>query len=97
MIELKEAVKIGKEFILDVYDKPEEVVLDSAKPSETNWLVRFRVPLNFKPINSLQNVLGVNKRIFYKTIKIDDGGKVIEIIDEAPPTGNANELQMQTA
>jgi hypothetical protein len=97
MIELKEAVKIGKEFILDVYDKPDDVILDSAKPLETNWLVRFRVPLNFKPINSLQNVLGVNKQIFYKTIKIDDRGKVIEIIDEAPPAGNSNELQMQTA
>ena len=97
MIEIKEAIKIGKEFLLEVYENPEEVVLNSVGLSENMWLVTFRVPLNVKPINSLQNILGVNKRIFYKTVKIDEKGNVIGIIDEDLPTGQSSEIQPQAA
>jgi hypothetical protein len=97
MIELKKAIDIGKSFILDVYEKPEEVILDSANKSENNWLLKFRVPLKIEPINSLQNVLGINKRIFYKTVKVDENGDVIGIIDEDLPKGQASDSQLQTA
>jgi hypothetical protein len=97
MIELKKAIDIGKSFILDVYEKPEEVILDSANKSENNWLLKFRVPLKIQPINSLQNVLGINKRIFYKTVKVDENGDVIGIIDEDLPKGQASDSQLQTA
>ncbi len=96
MIEIKDAIKIGKEFILEVYENPDEVILDSAGSDEKNWLIKFRLPLNIKPINSLQNVLGINKRIFYKTVKIDENGKVVGIIDEDLPTGQSSEIQPQT-
>ncbi|MGI8883787.1 MAG: hypothetical protein ACR2IA_06040 [Pyrinomonadaceae bacterium] len=82
MIELKEAIENGKNFLNDIYGQPEEIILDSAKPDDNYWLIKFRIPLNIKPINTLQNVLGINKRIFYKTVKVDENGRIIEIINE---------------
>ena len=82
MIELKEAIENGKNFLNDIYGQPEEIILDSAKPDDNYWLIKFRIPLNNKPINTLQNVLGINKRIFYKTVKVDENGRIIEIINE---------------
>jgi hypothetical protein len=95
MIELKKAIDIGKNFILDVYEKPEEVILDSANKSENYWLLKFRVPLNIKPINNLQNVLGINKRIFYKTVKLDENGEVIGVIDAELPKTQPVEVETQ--
>jgi len=82
MIELKEAIENGKNFLNDIYGQPEEIILDSAKPDDNYWLIKFRIPLNIKPINTLQNVLRINKRIFYKTVKVDENGRIIEIINE---------------
>jgi hypothetical protein len=96
MIELKDAIEKAKEFISEVYGQPEEVTLESAKPKKTYWLIKFRIPLSIKPINSLQNVLGINKRIFYKTVRIDKKGKVVEILDEDLPTSQSPEIQPQT-
>lgn len=96
MIELKDAISKSKEFLLEVYGQPEEVILDSAKPDNDYWLVKFRVPLSIKPINSLQNVLGINKRIFYKTVKVDENGKIIEILDADLPENQSNDIQPQT-
>ena len=76
MIELKDAIAKGKEFISEVYGEPDEVTLESAEFEKTGWLIKFRIPLPIKPINSLQNVLGINRRIFYKTVKIDKKGKI---------------------
>ena len=95
MIELKDAIVNGKEFLIEVYGQPDEILLDSAKSDENYWLIKFRVPINIKPINSLQNVLGINKRIFYKTVKIDEGGKIIEIINEDLPQNQTTDIQPQ--
>ena len=97
MIELKKAINIGKEFLFEVLDKPEELILDSANLLDEFWLIKFRVPLKVTPINSLQNVLGVNKRIFYKIVKIDEEGNVMGIIDEELPLYPKNSsIQTQT-
>ena len=97
MIELKKAINIGKEFLFEVLDKPEELILDSANLSDNFWLIKFRVPLSVTPIHSLQNILGVNKRIFYKTVKIDDEGNVMGIIDEELPLyPKSTNIQQQT-
>jgi len=96
MIELKDAIAKGKEFLLEVYEQPEEIILDSAKSDDNYWLMKFRVPLNMKPINSLQNALGINKRIFYKTVKVDENGNIIEIIDEDLPQNQSVDIQPQT-
>lgn len=96
MIEIKEAVRIGKEILLEVYENPDEVVLNSVDLSENMWLVTFRVPLSIKPINSLQNVLGINKRIFYKTVKIDKEGNVLGIVDEDMPKKQLSEIRPES-
>ena len=96
MIENKKAIKIGKDFLLEVYENSEDIILNSFSLAENTWLVTFRVPLSIKPINSLQNVLGVNKRIFYKTVKIDEEGNVFGIIDEDLPTGQSSEIQTES-
>ena len=96
MIEIRDAIAKGKEILLDVYGQNEELLLESAKPNENYWLVKFRVPLNIKPINSLQNVLGINKRIFYKTVKINETGEIVEIIDEDMPQNETTDIQPQT-
>lgn len=95
MIELKKAITIAKEFISEVFEQSDEVILDSAKSEENYWLVKFRVPLKIKPVNSLQNMLGINARIFYKTVKIDKKGKVIGILDEDLPNHQTSEIQVQ--
>ena len=95
MIELRDAIAKGKEFLLEVYGQPEEIILDSAKSDDNCWLVKFRVPLNIKPINSLQNVHGINKRIFYKTVKVDENGEIIEIIDGDLPQDQPTDIQPQ--
>ena len=96
MIELKDAITKSKEFLFEVYEQPEEMILDSAKSADNYWLIKFRVPLNIKPINSLQNVLGINKRIFYKTVKVDQEGNIIEIIDEDLPHNQTIDIHPQT-
>ena len=95
-IAIIEKVAKGKEILLEVYGQPEELILESAKSDENYWLVKFRMPLNIKPINSLQNALGINKRIFYKTVKIDENGEIVEIIDEDLPQNETTDIQPQT-
>lgn len=95
MIELKKAIANGKEFLNEIYGEPEEIILDSAKPDDNYWLVTFRIPINVKPLNSLQNVLGINKRIFYKTVKIDENGEIIEIINKDLPQNQTTDIQPQ--
>ncbi len=96
MVEIKEAIKIGKNFIQEVYENSDEVMLDSADSRKNMWLVKFRVPISIKPINSLQNIIGINKRIFYKTVKIDEEGNVIGIADDDLPAGQSSEIQTET-
>jgi hypothetical protein len=97
MIDLKDAIEKGREFLVEVYKQPNNdndgVILDSAKPENKYWLIKYRVPLSVKPINSLQNVLGISKRIYYKTVKIDKKGNVLEIIDEQLPKFVDSEIQ----
>ena len=96
MIDIKEAIAKGKEILSEIYGQPEELLLDSAKSDDDFWLVKFRVPLIIKPVNSLQNILGINKRIFYKTVKVDQAGNIIEIIDEDLPQQQTTDIQPQT-
>lgn len=96
MIDIKEAITKGKEILGDIYGQPEDLLFDSAKSLDSGWLVKFRVPLSIKPVNSLQNVLGINKRIFYKTVRFDQGGEIVEIIDEDLPDNQAKDIQPQT-
>ncbi|CAN5367345.1 hypothetical protein BH20ACI1_BH20ACI1_15440 [soil metagenome] len=96
MVEIKEAIKIGKNFIQEVYENSDEVMLDSADSRENMWLIKFRVPISIKPINSLQNIIGINKRIFYKIVKIDEEGNVIGIADDDLPTVQSSEIQTET-
>lgn len=95
MIDIKEAVTKGKEILGEIYGQPEDLLFDSAKSYDNEWLVKFRVPLNIKPVNSLQNVLGVNRRIFYKTVRFDQNGEIIEITDEDLPNNQAKEIHPQ--
>lgn len=96
MIDIKEAIAKGKEILSETYGQPEGLLLDSAKIYDSGWLVKFRVPLNIKPVNSLQNVLGITKRIFYKTVRFDADGEIIEIIDEDLPQNQTIDIQPQT-
>lgn len=93
MIELKQAIANGKEFLNEIYEKPEEIILDSAKPDDNYWLITFRIPINVKPVNSLQNVIGINKRIFYKTVRVNEAGEIIEIINKELPQNQTAEIQ----
>jgi hypothetical protein len=93
MFELKKAIANGKDFLNEIYGRPEEILLDSAKPDDNYWLIKFRIPPNIKPINNLQNILGINKRIFYKTVKIDENGEIIEVIDEGLPQNQTIDIQ----
>ncbi len=96
MIEITDAIAKSKEFLLEVYQQPEDLMLDSFRKSDENyWLIKFRVPLKIQPINSLQNVLGINKRIFYKTVKIDENGAVVEIIDGDLPQNAITDIETQ--
>lgn len=95
MVEIKEAIKIGKNFIQEVYENSDEVILDSADSRENMWLIKFRVPLSVKPLNSLQNIIGINKRIFYKTVKIDEEGNIVAVADDLP-TSQSSEIQTET-
>ncbi len=96
MIDIKEAITKGKEILGEIYGQPDDLLFDSAKAHDNGWLVKFRVPLKIKPINSLQNVLGINKRIFYKTVRFDYDGEIIEIIDEDLSDNQAADIQPQT-
>lgn len=97
MVELKDAITNGKAFIFEVFDKPEEIILDSANREDSYWLVKYRVLLNIKPLNGLQNVLGISKRIFYKTVKIDENGEIVGILDEDLPRNSTSDKQPQAA
>ena len=92
MIEIKDAIVKSKVFISEVYDQSDELLLDSAKSDGNKWLVTFRVPLIIKPINNMQQLIGMNKRIFYKTVIIDETGSIIEIKDEDLPNSQAQEI-----
>ncbi len=96
MVEIKEAVKIGEEFLKEVYENADDIMFDSADSSDKIWSVKFRVPLSVKPINSLQNALGINKRIFYKTVKIDEDGNITGVTDEDLPKAQTPEIQTET-
>ena len=96
MIDIKEAIIKGKEILGEIYGQPDDLLFDSAKSYDNGWLVKFRVPLSVKPVNSLQNVLGINKRIFYKTVRFDHDGEIIEIIDEDLSGNQATDIQPQT-
>jgi hypothetical protein len=101
MIEINDAIKKGKQFVFQNYKSPDyktsdEIILVSANMARSNWYLQFRVPLNVPPVSDLQNILKINKRIFYITVKLDKSGKIIGVDDEAQKTF-ASEIQPQTA
>jgi hypothetical protein len=102
MIEINEAIKKGKQFVFQNYKSPdyknaEDIILISADKIRQVWSVQFRVPLTVVPVSGLQNVLGINKRIFYITVKINKTGDIIGVTDNETPKDQAIQTQPQTA
>ncbi|CAN5723140.1 hypothetical protein BH24ACI1_BH24ACI1_15710 [soil metagenome] len=93
MIGLKEAIKVAKDFINEVYEKQPDLLLESARldKDEKIWSVSFSLPRKYEPINQLQVALGLNHRIVYKTVKIDENGEVTSMEMGVP--GNEPEIR----
>lgn len=89
MIGLRDAIKIAKDFIYEVYEKKEDLLLESASfdKNENVWYVSFSLPRKFEPVNQLQLALGLDRRVIYKTVKIDDNGEVFSMEMGVPNYG----------
>jgi len=80
MIELKDAVKKTKDFIVEFFGEPERIQLEafSLSDNKNSWSVTYSFWRKSEPINQLQLVLGITGRKIYKTIEIDiESGDVI--------------------
>jgi len=79
MIGLKDAIKVAKDFIQEVYEKEEDLLLEAASlnQGEKNWYVSFSFPKKFAYVTKLQATLGLDRHVVYKTVKIDENGEVI--------------------
>ncbi len=103
MIGLKDAIRIGKDFIYEVYDKNEGFLLEAASiaKDENIWYVSFSLPHKLVPVNQLQSALGLDRRVIYKTVKIDETGEVISMEMGVPnlesETGRTAEKQLEAA
>lgn len=85
MIELKEAINIAKSFVDEIYGK-EDSLLESAffNENERVWYVSFSIPRKFSAVSKLQETLGFNRQIAFKTLKIDETGKVLSMEMDFP-------------
>jgi hypothetical protein len=84
MLELKDAISSAESTLNEIYKSPDEMLFESADLIEerNTWMITFRVPLKIKPVSQLQGILGIQNRIFHKTVKIDGNGKILGIIDQ---------------
>jgi hypothetical protein len=100
MIEINEAITKGKQFVFQNYKSPdyknaEDIILVSADKIRQIWFIQFRVPLTVAPVSGLQNVLGINKRIFYITVKINKTGEIIGVLDNETPKDQPRQAQIE--
>jgi hypothetical protein len=101
MIEINEAITKGKQFVFHNYKSPDyktpdEIILVSADKIRQVWFIQFRVPLTVVPVSGLQNMLGINKRIFYITVKINKTGEIIGVADDEIPKSQTILTEPQT-
>jgi hypothetical protein len=84
MLEIKDAISSAENTLKEIYKNPDEMLFESADLIEelNTWMITFRVPLKIKPVSQLQGILGIQNRIFHKTVKIDENGKILGIIDQ---------------
>ncbi len=86
MIGLKSAIKVAKDFIYEVYEREEDLLLESASlnKDENIWYISFSLPRKFEPVNNLQVTLGLDRRVVYKTVKVDQEGEVLGMVMGVP-------------
>lgn len=79
MIELKEAMKIAKNFIIDVNGEQENFQLEEIllSPDKKKWEVTYSYNKKIESPNQMQSVLGLDKRKAYKRVVIDNENKEI--------------------
>lgn len=80
MIELKDAVKKAKDFIVDLYGEPEKIQVEAFNLSDDkkSWNVTYSFWRKAETINQLQSMLGITGSKIYKIIEIDvESGEVI--------------------
>jgi hypothetical protein len=80
MIELSEARKIAKDFIIDASGVRDSFRLEEVYLDETNkiWKVTYSFFQKINPLNQLQFALGLEERRVYRTVEVDSKkGEVI--------------------
>ncbi len=80
MIEIKDAVKKAKDFIVELYGEPERIQIEAFNLSDDkkSWNVTYSFWRKAEPINQLQRALEITGSKVYKTIEIDaEKGDVI--------------------
>lgn len=80
MIEIKDAVKIAKDFIIEFFDKPEKIQIEAFSLSDNKkyWNVTYSFWQKAEVINELQTILGITGSKVYKTIQINvENGEVV--------------------
>jgi hypothetical protein len=84
MVDIKTAIKNSLQFVSEFYHPTEEPIVESAVEKEPGWQVTFRVSIKSGHPNQLQNILGLHARVFYKTIQLDQDGKIIGVLANEP-------------
>jgi hypothetical protein len=80
MIDLEEAAKIAKQFIIDFKkSEPEnlELVAISLSSDKENWQVTYRFTEKLQETNALQKAMGITEKKVYKKVTIDNTNKQI--------------------
>jgi hypothetical protein len=79
MTDLKEAMEIAKQFIIDVNGDQENFVLEeiSLSADKTKWEVVYSYSRKRLPRNELQEVLGLEGLKTYKKVLIDNETKEV--------------------
>lgn len=79
MIDLKEAIAIAKNFIIEMDGEKDDFHLESAVLSldKESWQVTYSYKRKLENLNDLQKILGVKERKFYKKVIIDSKDKKI--------------------
>lgn len=77
MIELKEALNIAKQFIIEMSGEKSDFQIEEVALSDDkkNWQVTYSYSEKIENPNSLQSALGLEKRRLYKRIVIDAENK----------------------
>lgn len=73
MIEIKEATKTAKDFIVELFGSPEKVQIEAFSLSDDKkaWNITFSFWQKSEQTNQLQSILGITGSKIYKTIQVD--------------------------